>query len=135
MKKAAIVGSYIKLKRTEAGLSQKALGMTFEPPVTTQFISNIERGATPLPAVHISKICQVLKVREEELVSLMEREYASKLTHKVGIAMDYANLGSSSVSSSWFKGLLDAYEKSDMETQRSFQETCERIFPSIKQKQ
>ncbi|MBC7396603.1 MAG: helix-turn-helix transcriptional regulator, partial [Bdellovibrionales bacterium] len=38
------VGAFIRQKREEKGFSQKELGQKFEPPVTTQFVSNLERG-------------------------------------------------------------------------------------------
>lgn len=80
-----IVGSFIKSKRVGLNLSQKELGLLLEPQVTTQFISNIERGATPLPSVHVIKLCRALQIQEEELVLTMVQEYAEKLSHDVGI--------------------------------------------------
>ena len=47
-KKPRLVGNFIRQKREALGLSQRALGQKFTPPVTTQFISNVERGVTPL---------------------------------------------------------------------------------------
>lgn len=77
------VGSFIRQKREEKRLSQKELGQKLNPPVTTQFISNLERGITPVPAVHIQAIVKSLEVNEHELMALMEKEYAAKLTHKI----------------------------------------------------
>ena len=77
------VGSFIRQKREEKRLSQKELGQKLNPPVTTQFISNLERGITPVPAVHIQAIVKSLELNELELMALMEKEYAAKLTHKI----------------------------------------------------
>jgi len=77
------VGSFIRQKREEKHLSQKELGQKFTPPVTTQFVSNLERGITPVPAVHINALVKGLDMNEHELMALMEKEYAAKLTHKI----------------------------------------------------
>jgi transcriptional regulator with XRE-family HTH domain len=77
------VGSFIRQKREAKGFSQKELGQKFEPPVTTQFVSNLERGITPVPAVHIQALVRALEMNESELMVLMEKEYAAKLTHKI----------------------------------------------------
>ncbi len=77
------VGAFIRQKREEKGFSQKELGQKFEPPVTTQFVSNLERGITPIPAVHIQALVKTLGLHEPELMVLMEKEYAAKLTHKI----------------------------------------------------
>jgi transcriptional regulator with XRE-family HTH domain len=77
------VGSFIRQKREEKGFSQKELGQKFEPPVTTQFVSNLERGITPVPANHIQALVKSLEMSEPELMVLMEKEYAAKLTHKI----------------------------------------------------
>lgn len=84
------VGSFIRQKREEKHLSQKELGQKFSPAVTTQFVSNLERGITPIPAVHIQALVKSLDLNEHELMALMEKEYAAKLTHKIaGQHMDH----------------------------------------------
>jgi transcriptional regulator with XRE-family HTH domain len=77
------VGAFIRQKREDKGLSQKELGQKFEPAVTTQFVSNLERGITPVPAVHVQALVRALEINEQELMILMEKEYAAKLTHKI----------------------------------------------------
>jgi transcriptional regulator with XRE-family HTH domain len=77
------VGAFVRQKREEKGFSQKELGQKFEPPVTTQFVSNLERGITPIPANHIQALVKTLDIHEPELMALMEKEYAAKLTHKI----------------------------------------------------
>ncbi len=77
------VGAFIRQKREDRSLSQKELGQMLEPPVTTQFISNLERGVTPVPAAHIQALVRALGIQEAELMALMEKEYAAKLTSKI----------------------------------------------------
>ncbi len=77
------VGAFIRQKREEKGLSQKELGQLFTPPVTTQFVSNLERGVTPVPATHVQAVVKALNLNEQELMLLMEKEYAAKLTSKI----------------------------------------------------
>src|SRR5665647_306258 len=78
------VGIFLREKREGVGLSQRALGQLFDPPVTTQFISNIERGVTPLPPVHIATLVRVLHLGDTELLAVLEREYAAKISNRVG---------------------------------------------------
>jgi transcriptional regulator with XRE-family HTH domain len=78
------VGEYLKNKRKSVGLSQRALGQLLTPPVTTQFISNIERGVTPLPTDHIPTLSKLLSITEQEMMNLLEKEYLQKLSHKLG---------------------------------------------------
>src|SRR5262249_47894405 len=78
-----LVGSFIRQKREASGLSQRALGLLFNPPVTTQFISNLERGVTPLPLNHIPTLTKALSINEAEIMSLLEREYTMKLSGRL----------------------------------------------------
>src|SRR3954470_13976428 len=78
-----LVGKFIRKKRELAGLSQRALGLMFNPPVTTQFISNLERGVTPLPLNHVPTLVKALNVTETELMGLLEREYTLKLSGRL----------------------------------------------------
>src|SRR3989338_6697609 len=78
------VGNFIRQRREALGLSQRALGLLFTPPVTTQFISNVERGVTPLPPAHIPTLCRALKISESEVMAILEREYAVKLSGRLG---------------------------------------------------
>lgn len=83
MKSPNWVGAFIRQKREAKGLSQKELGQKFEPAVTTQFVSNLERGITPVPATHIQALVKALEISQHELMLLMEKEYAAKLTSKI----------------------------------------------------
>ena len=78
------VGSFIREKREAVKLSQRSLGQLFDPPVTTQFISNIERGVTPLPPVHVATLVRALKIQESELLTVMEHEYSAKISNRIG---------------------------------------------------
>jgi len=77
-----LIGSYIRQKREILGLSQRELGQRLNPPVTTQFISNMERGVTPLPPVHIHAISQALGVPEAEITQILEKEFLLRITEK-----------------------------------------------------
>ncbi len=92
------VGAFIRQKREEKHFSQKELGQKFSPAVTTQFISNLERGITPIPAVHIQALVKSLELNEHELMALMEKEYAAKLTHKIaGQHMEHSGAGAPAI--------------------------------------
>src|SRR6267154_2156639 len=84
IKKPRIVGNFIRTRRETLGLSQRALGLLFTPPVTTQFISNVERGVTPLPPAHIPTLTKALQVSESDILTLLEKEYVAKLSERVG---------------------------------------------------
>lgn len=83
-KPSGLVGTFIKQRRQLLGLSQRNLGQMLNPQVTMQFISNLERGVTPLPASHIPTLCQALKVDEQELTHLLEKEFSLKLSKRMG---------------------------------------------------
>ena len=84
-KQPGLVGQFIREKRERLNLSQKALGQRFQPSVTTQFISNVERGVTPLPPTHVSMLAQALQIKEDEIRNILEQEYAQKLSIKLGM--------------------------------------------------
>ena len=126
------VGQYIRKKREEAGLSQRSLGLLFQPPVTTQFISNVERGVTPLPTVHIQTLVQTLKIPESELLAEMEREYTAKISAKLGHSgapIPHGEFGQSLLIPKehflFFEKLLTAYKDADPKTQESIRNLIE----------
>lgn len=99
-----LVGRFIRERREAIGLSQRALGQFLQPAVTTQFISNVERGMTPLPASHIATLAKVLKVEEAEILSRMEQEFSQRISHKVGIELNVPD-------QQFFQSMADAYRK------------------------
>jgi len=135
-----IVGHFIRQRRESIGLSQRALGQKFDPPVTTQFISNVERGVTPLPPSHIPVLTEALKISESEIRALLEKEFTAKLAHRLGRdpnALDDggANLAPSMkdllVDTSHFEfieGLYEAYRKASPSTQTAFHTVCESLL-------
>ena len=135
-RKFKIVGDFIRAKRETLGLSQKALGLLFTPPVTTQFVSNLERGVTPLPHTHIPVLAKALQVSEAEIASLVEKEYALKLSSKLGGPMPTeSDLQNSMLSVivqnqdySFMKGLYEAYQSADPQTRQAFASVCESIL-------
>jgi transcriptional regulator with XRE-family HTH domain len=132
-----LVGDFIRKNREALNLSQKSLGALLNPPVTTQFISNIERGVTPLPAVQVPFIARALSISDAEIQSLLEREYAIKLSERLGRKSE---AGSSEDSGhpptllvanrdyTFIRKLYDAYRLADPGTQAAFIAVCENML-------
>lgn len=132
-----IVGAYLRQKREAISLSQRALGQLFEPPVTTQFISNIERGVTPLPPVHVATLVRVLQLPEAELLEALEREYSNKISNRVGRAPNGNGSSPAQGIASFrildedrpqFQAVYDAFLKADPKTREAFQAVCETLL-------
>lgn len=135
-KQPKLVGNFIRQRRESLGLSQRALGLLFDPPVTTQFISNVERGVTPLPPAHVPTLTKALMVSEEELMALLEREYTAKLTGRLGkvngngvIRVDsLPHVVVSPTDFEFIRNLYDAYRRSDVKTQQAFATVCQSML-------
>lgn len=135
-----IVGNFLRERRQALGLSQRALGQMFSPAVTTQFISNVERGVTPLPPTHIPMLCNALKISEQELMVVLEREYASKLSGRLGIDEQIAaHVAAASPSSSSkmavapsdmeiMQKVYQAYRSASPQERSAFMDFCNRIL-------
>lgn len=140
LKSPRLVGNFIRQRREALGLSQRALGLLFAPPVTTQFISNIERGVTPLPPSHVPTLTKALMVSEEELLSLLEREYTVKLSGRLGKSELGAALGTAIPSTAnpqlivaspdydFMRSLYDAYRQADGKTRQAFATVAESML-------
>ena len=133
-----IVGGFLREKREAVGLSQRALGLLFDPPVTTQFISNIERGVTPLPPAHIPTLVRALHLVENELLAVLEREYAAKISNRVGhpVLPPAGNVGTgfriADEDRVYFQSLYDSYRSSDPKTREAFQSVCDTLLRTPK---
>ncbi|MCM2279647.1 MAG: helix-turn-helix transcriptional regulator [Oligoflexia bacterium] len=137
-KRPRLVGGFIRQKREALGLSQRALGLLFAPPVTTQFISNLERGVTPLPPNHVPTLTKALQVNEGELMALLEREYAIKLSGRLGregsTAGELPNgkadstVAVASCDAAFVRTLYEAYRLADAKTRQAFTTVCESIL-------
>lgn len=129
-----LVGSYLREKREAVGLSQRALGLLFDPPVTTQFISNIERGVTPLPPVHIPVLVRALHLPETDLISVLEREYAAKISNRAGRPDLAAGVSGhpgfriADEDRAYFQALYDSYRQSDPKTREAFHSVCDTLL-------
>jgi transcriptional regulator with XRE-family HTH domain len=132
-----IVGLFIREKRETLGLSQRALGQLFEPSVTTQFISNIERGVTPLPPVHVATLVKALQLSEADLLAALEREYSAKISQRVGrieaMGPAPAILSPTPVRIAeedrpFFQALYDAYRVADGSAKDGFHTVCESLL-------
>ena len=125
-----IVGQFIRTERERKSLSQKALGQMFNPPVTTQFISNIERGVTPLPPVHIQTLTKIFELNEEAFLDVFEREYMTKLSQQLGRSgYDGATVGKSIFVAGPHVELLrkfaDAFQAADADKQEAMKRAME----------
>jgi transcriptional regulator with XRE-family HTH domain len=148
-KSGSLVGHFLRQRREALGLSQRALGQKFSPPVTTQFISNVERGVTPLPPGHIPTLSRELKLPEAELLSVLEREYMMKLSDKLGAQQAEAEAGGNEGHSALaemarrplpqallvedqdfdlMRSLYDAYRSADEKTREEFEALCIRLL-------
>lgn len=110
--------------------------MLFSPPVTTQFISNLERGVTPLPLNHVSTLTKALSIDESEMLSLLEREYTLKVSGRLS-KMDGLNHSGSNTHEEFpvaiedgpfMRLLYDAYQRADSKTKQTFHSICETIL-------
>lgn len=135
-KSPKLVGTFIKQRRQSLELSQRALGQMLTPVVTTQFISNLERGVTPLPLSHLPALAKALQISDAELTSLLEREYAMKLSNRLGIEnggqVDIGGgnrkLDISSGDFDFMKNLYEAYCIADPKAKQAFLSVCENIL-------
>jgi transcriptional regulator with XRE-family HTH domain len=126
-----LVGDFIRQRRETLGISQRSLGLLFNPAVTTQFISNVERGVTPLPPAHVPVLAHALQVTEAEVMSLLEREYTMKLSGRLGrseASTDPNRLEINGPDSPFIKSVYQAYQSADDKTREAFATICESIL-------
>jgi transcriptional regulator with XRE-family HTH domain len=135
--RSKLVGDFIRNHREAMKMSQKNLGQCFSPPVTTQFISNIERGVTPLPVIHVTMLAKALSASDAEIMNLLEKEYALKLSGRIGKTGQAVEAGARSsppplmVSDKdyfFIRKLYDAYRVADTSTQTAFAAVCENML-------
>ena len=139
--KPRLVGSFIRERREAAKLSQRALGLLFSPPVTTQFISNLERGVTPLPLNHVPTLTKALHIEETEMLALLEKEYTLKVSGRLSQIEGFHFAGADGMSTfhandlpiagedlAFMKLLYDAYRRADMKTRQTFHSVCESML-------
>ncbi|MBI2711551.1 MAG: helix-turn-helix domain-containing protein [Bdellovibrio sp.] len=135
MKRLKLVGDFIRKRREALRMSQRALGMLFTPAVSTQFISNVERGVTPLPPVHVPILAKALMTPDSEIMNLLEKEYALKLNGRLGKSLESVpaegalpTLVVASEDYQFVRSLYDAYRSSDHKTKQAFATVCESIL-------
>jgi transcriptional regulator with XRE-family HTH domain len=116
-----LVGALIKQKRESLGMSQKALGSHFNPAVTIQFISNLERGKTPLPLHHVPTLATALSLSEASITQLLEQEYALKVSGKVS---NETRIAVQNSDSDFFQRVYEAYRTADAKTRQEFTQLC-----------
>ena len=136
IKKLKPVGEFVRKRREALGLSQRALGLLFSPSVTTQFISNVERGVTPLPPIHIPILAKALEIPDVELKLLLEKEYALKLSGRLGMSGEVPGnetpvmpgLVIAKHDFEFMQSVYDAYRLADPRTRQAFATICESIL-------
>jgi transcriptional regulator with XRE-family HTH domain len=144
-KRPKIVGTFIRQRREVLNLSQRALGLLFDPPVTTQFISNVERGVTPLPPAHVPTLTRALQVSEADMMGLLEKEYTLKLSGRLGLPQESAENGRGAViiplnsgmnghgsgaahDLEFIQGLYEAFRAADPKARQAFTSVCQSIL-------
>ncbi len=135
-KSPKLVGTFIRQRRAALGLSQRELGLLFSPAVTTQFISNIERGVTPLPPAHVATLVRALQVPEAEILALLEREYTAKLSDRLGRSepgpgrtdSTPLQLISGSADSDFLRSVAEAFRQADPKTREAFENAASNLL-------
>ncbi|MBL7717182.1 MAG: helix-turn-helix transcriptional regulator [Bdellovibrionales bacterium] len=125
-KRLKIVGQFIRSGREKVGISQRELGLKLNPAVTTQFISNVERGITPLPVDHVAAVARALELSESDLYAVMEREYAFKITG--GRSVSSNTVDPTSPVGQIVDAVATAFEKADSGRRREWAEITARIL-------
>lgn len=130
-KRPRVVGQFIRNRRETLKLSQRSLGQLFDPPVTTQFVSNVERGVTPLPPNHVGTIARALQISEADLLAVMEQEYRAKISGKIGhdgIATSMSATTAGTPEYDFIRSIYEAYRTADTPTQQAFMNVCENML-------
>lgn len=74
------VGKFIRQRREALGLTQQDASILIGWECkNAQVISNIERLKNGVPAKHITKVCDVLKIDSGQLIELMVIDYKETL--------------------------------------------------------
>ena len=130
-KRITLLGDFVRAKRQELSISQQNLGQLLVPPVTTQFMSNIERGVTPLPCHHLKALASALKVKESQLTTLLESEVKQKFMGKLGKAVSSPEpylIDSQGKDAELLKRIYAAYQAADRITQKTFAEVSATLL-------
>lgn len=72
------IGSFIRYKRKEKGMTQFELAVKMGQ-FSSMFVSLIENGRVNLPLKHLVKICKILGIKKEAVISLLMNEYSLKI--------------------------------------------------------
>lgn len=129
-----LIGKFIRERREALNLSQRGLGQLFTPPVTTQFISNVERGVTPLPPAHVPVLAQALQVQVQKLMNLLEAEYVAKLSGKLSSNLnpngstELVPIIVSGDDHAFIRSLYEVYRGLGESEKRKFQAQCQEAL-------
>jgi len=72
-----ITGKLIKQKRIDRGFTQSYLSVLLG--MSSQHLSNVERGVSGLPVKYISNVCKSLKIKKSELKNTLIADYVQSL--------------------------------------------------------
>lgn len=124
------VGQFIKERREKLGISQKALGQSLTPCVTTQFISNVERGITPLPPIHVDNMAKALQISSGQLCTLIEQEFTKKLCERSGVSWnkDASEFKVLDEHAPVFRKIYERFCRQTPEAQEAFLNVCETML-------
>lgn len=72
------LAQFLKIKREEAGISQKQLADHLGLK-SGQFISNVERGTCSMPLDKCGAMCDLLKIPKSSLKAIIIHEFTKKI--------------------------------------------------------
>jgi transcriptional regulator with XRE-family HTH domain len=79
-------GKLIRQAREKAGLTQREVSDRFGF-TTSQFISNLERGLSPVPMSMIRKLSRILKISERDLVKTSVEDFKGAMLESMNEAL------------------------------------------------
>ena len=77
------LGQRIRTFRTEQRLTQAALGLRLDPPVTRAAIANVENGKQRVLARTLVQLAQILRIKIDELLPTISSPRSTSVQQKV----------------------------------------------------
>lgn len=71
------LGRIIKKHRENLGMSQEDVALTIGTSIS--FISNIEKGGSNMPLVHLKKVCWLLEIHKDTAMRALLSQYRDKI--------------------------------------------------------
>jgi hypothetical protein len=82
-----MVGRLLERQRQALYLSKSEIGRRFTPPVTPQFIFNVETGRVRLPISRVTQACEILSIKPLELVEAYVTDSRNEIIDQLGITV------------------------------------------------